>query len=89
MFDATHSVQRPGGLGSATGGDRRFVPMLVRAALAIGVDAIFMEVHPDPEKAKSAGPNMIPLDRAGWLLDQIREAAALSRDRLGFATLDW
>jgi 2-dehydro-3-deoxyphosphooctonate aldolase (KDO 8-P synthase) len=89
MFDATHSVQRPGGLGSATGGDRRFVPMLVRAALAIGVDAIFMEVHPDPEKAKSDGPNMIPLDRAGWLLDQIREADALSRDRLGFATLDW
>jgi 2-dehydro-3-deoxyphosphooctonate aldolase (KDO 8-P synthase) len=89
MFDATHSVQRPGGMGTMTGGDRRFVLPLVRAALAIGVDAIFMEVHPDPKNAKSDGPNMVPLDKIGWLLDQIREADALSRDRLGFASLDW
>jgi 2-dehydro-3-deoxyphosphooctonate aldolase (KDO 8-P synthase) len=89
MFDATHSVQRPGGLGTASGGDRRFVPALVRAALAIGVDAIFLEVHPEPENAKSDGPNMIPLDKIGWLLDQIRETDSLSRDRLGFVPLDW
>jgi 2-dehydro-3-deoxyphosphooctonate aldolase (KDO 8-P synthase) len=89
MFDATHSVQRPGGMGATSGGDRRLVLPLVRAALAIGVDAIFMEVHPDPENAKSDGPNMIPLDKVGWLLDQIREADDLSRKKLGFATLDW
>jgi 2-dehydro-3-deoxyphosphooctonate aldolase (KDO 8-P synthase) len=89
MFDATHSIQQPGGLGSASGGDRRFVLPLARAALAIGVDALFMEVHPDPENAKSDGPNMVPLGKIGWLLDQIREADSLSRDRLGFASLDW
>jgi 2-dehydro-3-deoxyphosphooctonate aldolase (KDO 8-P synthase) len=89
MFDATHSVQSPGGLGATTGGDRRFVLPLARAALAIGIDALFMEVHPDPENAKSDGPNMVPLDKIGWLLDQIGEADALSRDRLGFAALDW
>jgi 2-dehydro-3-deoxyphosphooctonate aldolase (KDO 8-P synthase) len=89
MFDATHSVQSPGGLGETTGGDRRFVLPLARAALAIGVDAIFMEVHPDPRNAKSDGPNMVPLDKIRWLLGQIREADSLSRDKLGFATLDW
>ncbi|MDR3322180.1 MAG: 3-deoxy-8-phosphooctulonate synthase [Synergistaceae bacterium] len=89
MFDATHSVQLPGGMGSSSGGDRRFVLPLVRAALAIGVDALFMEVHPDPENAKSDGPNMVPLDKTAWLLDQIREADALSREKLGFASLDW
>ena len=89
MFDATHSVQSPGGLGAATGGDRRFVLPLACAALAIGVDALFMEVHPDPGNAKSDGPNMVPLGKIEWLLDQIKEADALSRDRLGFATLGW
>jgi 2-dehydro-3-deoxyphosphooctonate aldolase (KDO 8-P synthase) len=89
MFDATHSVQSPGGMGTASGGDRRFVLPLVRAALAIGVDAVFMEVHPDPENAKSDGPNMVPLDKIEWLLGQIREADALSRERLGFVALDW
>jgi 2-dehydro-3-deoxyphosphooctonate aldolase (KDO 8-P synthase) len=89
MFDATHSVQAPGGMGASSGGDRRFVLPLARAALAIGVDAIFMEVHPDPENAKSDGPNMVPLEKAGWLLDQIKEADNLSREKLGFSTLDW
>jgi 2-dehydro-3-deoxyphosphooctonate aldolase (KDO 8-P synthase) len=89
MFDATHSVQRPGGMGSSSGGDRRFVLPLLRAALAIGVDALFLEVHPDPENAKSDGPNMIPLGKVDWLFDQIREADDLSRVKLGFAGLDW
>lgn len=61
-FDATHSVQRPGALGGASGGERRFVPALARAAVAVGVDALFVEVHPDPASAPSDGPNMLPLD---------------------------
>ncbi|MDR1834323.1 MAG: 3-deoxy-8-phosphooctulonate synthase [Fusobacteriaceae bacterium] len=61
VFDATHAVQRPGGLGDATGGDREYVEPLLRAALATGVDALFAEVHPDPEKALSDGPNMLYL----------------------------
>jgi 2-dehydro-3-deoxyphosphooctonate aldolase (KDO 8-P synthase) len=89
MFDATHSVQRPGGMGTSSGGDGRFVLPLARAALAIGIDALFMEVHPDPATAKSDGPNMVPLDKAGPLLDQIRRTDALSRNELGFAGLDW
>lgn len=60
VFDATHSVQQPGGLGASSGGERRFVPMLGRAAAAIGVAAIFLESHPDPDNAPSDGPNMIP-----------------------------
>ena len=62
VFDATHSVQRPGGLGGATGGNREMVEPLARAAVAIGTDALFFETHPDPEKSPSDGPNMIPLD---------------------------
>ena len=89
MFDATHSVQRPGGMGSSSGGDRRFVLPLVRAALAVGVDALFLEVHPDPDNARSDGPNMIPLNKVDSLFDQIREADDLSRVKLGFAGLDW
>jgi len=61
VFDATHSVQQPGGQGSSTGGDRRFVPVLARAAVAIGVAAVFAETHPDPDAAPSDGPNMVPL----------------------------
>jgi 2-dehydro-3-deoxyphosphooctonate aldolase (KDO 8-P synthase) len=64
IFDATHSVQRPGGLGHATGGDRRFAPMLACAATVAGVDGIFMEVHENPDKALSDGPNSLPLE---WL----------------------
>jgi 2-dehydro-3-deoxyphosphooctonate aldolase (KDO 8-P synthase) len=61
VFDATHSVQQPGGQGSSSGGDRRFVPVLARAAVAIGVAAVFAETHPDPDAAPSDGPNMVPL----------------------------
>lgn len=64
VFDATHSVQLPGAHGTSSGGDRRFVPTLAKAAVAAGVNALFFEVHPDPDNAKSDGPNMIPLDKA-------------------------
>lgn len=71
VFDATHSVQLPGGLGHASGGQREFVPILARAALAVGVAGIFMETHPDPAKALSDGPNAVPLDRMKALLVQL------------------
>jgi 2-dehydro-3-deoxyphosphooctonate aldolase (KDO 8-P synthase) len=61
VFDATHSVQQPGGQGTSTGGERKFVPTLARAAVAVGVAAVFMETHPDPDNAPSDGPNMMPL----------------------------
>jgi 2-dehydro-3-deoxyphosphooctonate aldolase (KDO 8-P synthase) len=88
MFDATHSVQSPGGLGNASGGDRRFILPLVRAALAIGVDSVFMEVHPSPDEALSDGPNMVPLPSIPLILDEIAAFDRLSRER-GFAGLDW
>jgi 2-dehydro-3-deoxyphosphooctonate aldolase (KDO 8-P synthase) len=68
VFDATHSVQQPGGQGTASGGERRFVPVLARAAVAIGVAAVFMETHQDPDSAPSDGPNMVPLDRMEGLI---------------------
>ncbi len=68
IFDATHSVQQPGERGSASGGRRELVPLLLRAAVAAGVDGIFMEVHPDPDSALSDGPNMVPLRFVGELL---------------------
>ncbi len=71
IFDATHSVQQPGGLGTATGGQREFVAPLARAAVAVGVDGLFMEVHPDPDRALSDGPNMVPLHRLEPLLEQL------------------
>ena len=61
VFDATHSVQQPGGQGTSSGGQREFVPVLARAAVAVGVDAVFMETHQDPDNAPSDGPNMVPL----------------------------
>ena len=61
VFDATHSVQQPGGQGDASGGEREFVPVLARAAVAVGVACVFMETHPDPDNAPSDGPNMVPL----------------------------
>lgn len=70
-FDATHSVQKPGGGGDKSSGDRRFVPALTRAAIAVGVDALFIETHPDPDHAQSDGPNMVPLKEMPALLDQI------------------
>jgi len=79
VFDGTHSVQRPGGLGDATGGDREMIPVLVRAAAAAGIDGLFLETHQDPSQAKSDGPNQLPLDALPALLDaveRIREAVA-------------
>ncbi|TWU21599.1 2-dehydro-3-deoxyphosphooctonate aldolase [Novipirellula galeiformis] len=71
VFDATHSVQRPGGLGGATGGNREMVEPLARAAVAIGIDAVFFETHPDPETSPSDGPNMIPLDAFEPMVDRL------------------
>ncbi|HVA50722.1 MAG TPA: 3-deoxy-8-phosphooctulonate synthase [Pirellulales bacterium] len=71
IFDATHSVQEPGGLGSSTGGNRAMVEPLARAATAIGVDGLFFETHPDPDKSPSDGPNMVPLDEFGNLLARL------------------
>jgi 2-dehydro-3-deoxyphosphooctonate aldolase (KDO 8-P synthase) len=68
IFDATHSVQQPGGQGSTSGGDRRFVPVLARAATAVGIAGVFIETHQDPDNAPSDGPNMVPLDRMEPLL---------------------
>ncbi|MGB0747374.1 MAG: 3-deoxy-8-phosphooctulonate synthase [Magnetospiraceae bacterium] len=69
VFDATHSVQQPGGKGTASGGQREFAPVLARAAVAIGVAAVFMETHPDPDNAPSDGPNMVPLGQLKGVLD--------------------
>jgi 2-dehydro-3-deoxyphosphooctonate aldolase (KDO 8-P synthase) len=68
VFDATHSVQLPGGQGSSSGGQREFVPVLARAAVAVGISGLFMETHPDPAKALSDGPNAVPLNRMKELL---------------------
>jgi 2-dehydro-3-deoxyphosphooctonate aldolase (KDO 8-P synthase) len=78
VFDATHSVQMPGGRGTSSGGQREYVPHLARAAVAVGVDAIFLEVHEDPDRAPSDGPNMLPLEALDPLLGELlalREAA--------------
>ena len=71
IFDATHSVQQPGGRGGSTGGQREFVAPLARAAMAVGVDGLFIETHPDPDQALSDGPNMVPLQRLEPLLEQL------------------
>ncbi len=71
VFDATHSVQEPGGLGGATGGNRAMVEPLARAAVAVGVDGLFFETHPDPDRSPSDGPNMVPLDRVAELLARL------------------
>ena len=71
VFDATHSVQQPGGMGEKSGGQREFVPFLARAAVAVGVGAIFMETHEDPDNAPSDGPNMVPLSEIKNLLKQL------------------
>lgn len=71
IFDATHSVQEPGGLGAATGGNRAMVEPLARAAVAVGADGLFFETHPDPDAAPSDGPNMVPLDRFAALLGRL------------------
>ncbi|MEM7777856.1 MAG: 3-deoxy-8-phosphooctulonate synthase [Pseudomonadota bacterium] len=71
VFDATHSVQQPGGQGTSSGGDRRFVPVLARAAVAVGVAGVFIETHQDPDRAPSDGPNMVPLNELRGLLAQL------------------
>jgi len=71
VFDATHSVQQPGGMGNKSGGQREFVEHLARAAIAVGVAAVFMETHPDPDNAPSDGPNMVPLSKMPGLLNQL------------------
>jgi 2-dehydro-3-deoxyphosphooctonate aldolase (KDO 8-P synthase) len=73
VFDATHSVQLPGGKGDSSGGQREHVPVLARAAMAAGIAGIFMETHPDPAKALSDGPNAWPLDRMEPLLGTLKE----------------
>jgi 2-dehydro-3-deoxyphosphooctonate aldolase (KDO 8-P synthase) len=84
VMDATHSVQLPGGQGSSSGGQREFVPVLARAAVAAGVSGVFMETHPDPARALSDGPNAWPLARMRELLETLREIDALVKRR-GFA----
>lgn len=79
-FDATHSVQQPGGLGVATGGNREMVEPLARAATAVGIDALFLETHPDPDRSPSDGPNMVPLDRLEALLRRILKIRAAASD---------
>ena len=81
VFDATHSVQQPGGLGDASGGERRFVPVLAKAAVAVGVAAIFMETHPDPDKAPSDGPNMIPMRDMPGLVAQLMDFDRLAKSQ--------
>jgi 2-dehydro-3-deoxyphosphooctonate aldolase (KDO 8-P synthase) len=84
VFDATHSVQLPGGQGTSSGGQREFVPVLARAAVASGISGLFMETHPDPDKALSDGPNAWPLDRMKDLLLTLKALDALVKER-GFA----
>ena len=88
VFDATHSVQLPGGQGTSSGGQREFVPVLARAAVAVGVAGLFMETHPDPANAKSDGPNAVPLDRMRELLETLLELDRVVKRR-GFLEADF
>lgn len=81
VFDATHSVQLPGGQGTSSGGQREFVPVLARAAVAVGVSGLFMETHPDPSVAKSDGPNAVPLDRMAALVEELVALDAFVKSR--------
>jgi len=80
VFDATHSVQQPGGMGDKSGGQREFVEYLARAAVAVGVAAVFMETHPDPDNAPSDGPTMVPLSKMSNLLKQLVEIDKLVKN---------
>jgi len=82
VFDATHSVQLPGGQGSTSGGQREFVPVLARAAVAVGISGLFMETHPDPDKALSDGPNAWPLDQLEGLLETLKALDQISKKTL-------
>jgi 2-dehydro-3-deoxyphosphooctonate aldolase (KDO 8-P synthase) len=79
IFDATHSVQQPGGQGTSSGGEREFVPVLARAAVAVGVAGVFIETHQDPDRAPSDGPNMMPLKQMEPLLKQLMQFDALAK----------
>ncbi len=81
VFDATHSLQLPGGLGKASGGERRFIAALARAGAAVGVDALFMEVHEDPDRALSDGPNSLPLKEVEGLLKLVKEIDGLLKEK--------
>lgn len=81
VFDATHSVQQPGGQGASSGGERRFVPVLARAAVSVGVAAVFIETHEDPDTAPSDGPNMVPLAQLPALLADLQAFDALAKSR--------
>jgi 2-dehydro-3-deoxyphosphooctonate aldolase (KDO 8-P synthase) len=85
VFDATHSVQQPGGQGTSSGGQREFVPVLARAAVAVGVDAVFMETHQDPDNAPSDGPNMVPLNQFEALVAELLAYDDLSKARMAKA----
>ena len=85
VFDATHSVQQPGGQGTSSGGQREFVPVLARAAVAVGVDAVFMETHEDPDNAPSDGPNMVPLDQFEALAAELLAYDDLTKVRMAKA----
>jgi 2-dehydro-3-deoxyphosphooctonate aldolase (KDO 8-P synthase) len=79
IFDATHSVQQPGGQGTSSGGEREFVPVLARAAVAVGVAGVFIETHQDPDRAPSDGPNMVPLKQMQGLLQRLVEFDRLAK----------
>ena len=85
IFDATHSVQQPGGLGISSGGQRQYVPILSRAATAVGIAGLFIETHQNPDKAPSDGPNMIPLSELEPLLVQIKELDTVTKNHLSTA----
>jgi 2-dehydro-3-deoxyphosphooctonate aldolase (KDO 8-P synthase) len=79
VFDATHSVQQPGGQGTSSGGERRFVATLARAAVAAGVAGVFIETHQDPDNAPSDGPNMVPLDQLPALVETLMEIDRITK----------
>ena len=81
VFDATHSVQQPGGQGTTSGGQREFAPVLARAAVAIGVAAVFMETHQDPDNAPSDGPNMIPISEIKGVIEMLMEFDRIAKAR--------
>ena len=88
IFDATHSVQQPGGKGTSSGGEREFVPVLARAAVAVGVAGVFIETHPDPDQAPSDGPNMVPLNAFEGLVRTLMAFDALAKSMAADNTAD-
>ncbi|MBS9522683.1 3-deoxy-8-phosphooctulonate synthase [Litoribacter ruber] len=85
VFDVTHSVQQPGGQGGSSGGQRQFAPFLARAAAATGIDGFFIETHPEPSKALSDGPNLVPLDKMEGFLEMLKEAWEMGRKYADFS----